>query len=129
VPEIQEENLMKKPQELQTLSNYLMILKVTIKYLGKCLQKNLSLIERQNLNLFLLINPLLLLPHKCLYQIPKLIDSLHPSRDPSPPLRYLIILQPLKIYNRKMFSYCSNRKRGRPWIGISTMTMQYYKKR
>jgi hypothetical protein len=29
-------------------------------------------------------------------QILKLIDFLHLSRDPSPPLRYLIILQPLK---------------------------------
>jgi hypothetical protein len=129
VPEIQEENLMKNPQPLRTLSKYPPISKALIKDLGKCLQKNWSLIERQNLNLFLLINPLLLLPLRCLYQIPKLIDFLHPSRDPSPPLRYLIMLQPLKRYNRKMFSCCNNWKRGRPWIDISTMTMQYYKQR
>jgi hypothetical protein len=129
LPKIKEENLIKKPRPLRTLSKYPLILKALTKYLGKCLQNNWSLIEIQNMNLILLIIPLLPLPHRCLPHILKLIDFLHLSRDPSPLLRYLILLQPLKSYNRKMISCCNNWKRGRLWMRIFNMTMQYSKKR
>ena len=50
-------------------------------------------------------------------------------RDLSPLLRYLILLQPLKRYNRKMISCCNNWKIGKLWTLIFTMIIKSSKQR
>jgi hypothetical protein len=85
--------------------------------------------RKKNPNLLLLINTLLLLTHRCLPQILRMIVFLHLSRDLSLPPRYLILIRPWRNYNKRIFICCNNWKIGRLWTHIFTMIMQSSKQR